>query len=461
VKEAVKIIECLYEENISAYLCGGYVRDGLINLGMFKNKPIKDIDIAVDEEPERVMEVLSRCKYKLIPTGLKHGTFTVVIPFEKENLQIEITTFRSDSNCDGRHADVIYTSSLDEDAKRRDFTVNALYVSRNGQVIDTVGGIQHINNRKLMFVGDAKSRIEEDYLRVLRMFRFIGQLNFKVSRKQMELACSYKHQVLQKISKERIRGETVKILSNKLDNNTLKPIFWVFPILKRLGGLYQNNKYHKNKSVLSHTIKGLNRINTPEPTLKLAFLFHDIGKLRCWQVKDEVVHNYGHEVESCNILKETDFFGFYLSNKEKDVILWLIKYHMARHSFTKKMCRKLLKSCVDELGSDEYMNLLVGMFCADISDRSSYGELIRKESEWNNLIEEVKKETPFIESPLSGNKIIDLMSLYGVTDKRLVGKIKKDLENEVIEGTLTCWDTEKAKNVAINKIMEYKNEIER
>lgn len=148
-----------------AYLVGGAVRNAVLG------EAIGDLDLATDATPEQMAQLAKSAGMKAIPTGIDHGTMTLVasgVPFE-------ITTFRRDVETDGRHATVAFTSDIQEDARRRDFTMNALYASADGEVIDPLGGLADALARRVRFIEDAGQRIREDFLRILRFFRFHAQ----------------------------------------------------------------------------------------------------------------------------------------------------------------------------------------------------------------------------------------------------------------------------------------------
>ena len=145
-----------------ALAVGGCVRDALLG------QAVGDIDLATDARPERVVALAEAAGLKPVPTGLSHGTVTVV----SDGVPHEVTTFRRDEATDGRHAVVAFTGEVAEDAARRDFTVNALYADARGSVIDPLGGLADLHARHVRFIGDASARIAEDYLRILRFFRF-------------------------------------------------------------------------------------------------------------------------------------------------------------------------------------------------------------------------------------------------------------------------------------------------
>lgn len=187
-----------------ALVVGGAVRNAL--LGM----PVEDIDIATDARPERVVDLARAAGLKPVPTGIEHGTVTVVA----EGRGYEVTTFRRDVETDGRRAVVAFSDRIEEDAARRDFTMNALYAAPSGEVLDPVGGLPDLAARRLRFVGDPDCRIAEDYLRILRFFRFHAWYGRPGAADPAALAaCARGAEGLARISRERIGAEMRKLLS--------------------------------------------------------------------------------------------------------------------------------------------------------------------------------------------------------------------------------------------------------
>lgn len=158
----VRVFDALEEAGHRAWFVGGAVRDAALG------RPVRDIDIATDARPEAVVAAVEAAGLRAVPTGIEHGTVTVV----SGGLGHEVTTLRRDVATDGRRAVVAYTDRLEDDAARRDFTINALYADREGRVIDPVGGLADLDPVRICFVGEAEARIREDYLRILRFFRF-------------------------------------------------------------------------------------------------------------------------------------------------------------------------------------------------------------------------------------------------------------------------------------------------
>ena len=188
-----------------AYAVGGCVRNALMNVA------VTDVDIATDATPETVQDLAEAAGLKPVPTGFEHGTITVV----SGGTGYEVTTFRADTETDGRHAIVRFSTDMAEDAARRDFTMNALYAEADGTVIDPLGGLPDLTDRRVRFIGDANARITEDYLRILRFFRFAAwygdpELGFDA---EALAAIAANIDGLAGLSRERIGGEMIKLLS--------------------------------------------------------------------------------------------------------------------------------------------------------------------------------------------------------------------------------------------------------
>ena len=202
--ETQTVLAMLTQAGHQAYLVGGCVRNALLGVD------ISDIDMATDALPERVTELAERAGLRVIPTGLAHGTVTVVA----RGIPHEITTFRKDIATDGRHAAVRFSGKLEDDANRRDFTMNALYADANGAVFDPVCGLPDIRIRRVRFIGDSNERIAEDYLRILRFFRFHASYGDPSAGIDPEglAACAAGAGGLDQLSGERIGGEMRKLL---------------------------------------------------------------------------------------------------------------------------------------------------------------------------------------------------------------------------------------------------------
>ena len=191
---------------VGARFVGGVVRNTLMG------EPVSDIDIAIAETPERAQALLEAKGIKVVPTGIEHGTITAVMP----SRHYEITTLRVDVKTDGRRAEVAFTEDWVEDARRRDFTINALYADADGTVHDPLGtGLEDIKLRRVRFIGDANARIAEDYLRVLRFFRFHAWYGTGEPDTEGLKACANAREGLRQLSGERVHDELLKITAEK------------------------------------------------------------------------------------------------------------------------------------------------------------------------------------------------------------------------------------------------------
>ncbi|MDF0607670.1 CCA tRNA nucleotidyltransferase [Wolbachia endosymbiont of Onchocerca gibsoni] len=210
--ETSLIISAIEEFGGEIRLVGGCVRDSILQ------RNVHDIDLATNLFPGQVIEALKLRNIKAIPTGLKHGTVTAIL----NKRSFETTTLRCDIECDGRHAKVEFTNDWKADASRRDFTFNALYADKYGHIYDYFGGIQDLKARRLNFVGDAEGRIKEDYLRILRVFRFHAKICVGDLSDEILDVCKKHSHMIQNLSGERIREEMFKLLECDNPVMTLK-----------------------------------------------------------------------------------------------------------------------------------------------------------------------------------------------------------------------------------------------
>ena len=235
-----KLQEGIPEDKVAARFVGGCVRKYL------SNEKIDDIDIATILTTDQIKEKLKDTNFKIIDSGVKHGTVTIV----SENHKLELTTLRKDVKTDGRHAEVEFTDDWKQDSERRDFTINAIYLDINGKIFDPQMGTTDLKNKNIKFIGDPQKRIEEDYLRIIRFIRFKIMYDNII---EPSTSDTIKQNLdgIKKISKERILIELTKILGLKNflkinQSNNLTEIFsMIFPEflylnrLERLKKVYQ------------------------------------------------------------------------------------------------------------------------------------------------------------------------------------------------------------------------------
>ena len=233
------------------FLVGGYVRDWLLGI------TCHDFDMATALLPEESIPLLKKAGYRIIPTGLAHGTITVLLPDKRT---IELTTFRKDTRTDGRRATVCFDADIKTDALRRDFTINALYMTPAGQILDFTDGQTDLIRGKIRFIGNAEKRISEDYLRILRFFRFYGRFGKGKPNKEALNACQKHKKGLNFLSTERKKEELFKILSLPHPGKVLT-------LMKQTGVLDELIFTHSD----FYELNGL----PPNPLLRLWFLCRD------------------------------------------------------------------------------------------------------------------------------------------------------------------------------------------
>ncbi len=199
------VCKMLEDAGHQAWFVGGCVRNALIDA------PVSDLDVSTDAHPEKVIELANGAGLKPVPTGIDHGTITVV----SDGMPIEVTTFRRDVATDGRRAVVAFADTMEDDARRRDFTMNAIYCDIRGQVADPLNGLPDLHARHVRFIEDPATRIKEDYLRILRFFRFYAWYGDPAGGIDADglAACAMYADGIDGLSSERITAEMIKLLS--------------------------------------------------------------------------------------------------------------------------------------------------------------------------------------------------------------------------------------------------------
>ncbi|MBI3891641.1 MAG: CCA tRNA nucleotidyltransferase [Candidatus Wallbacteria bacterium] len=429
MRGALHILATLRAAGFQAYVVGGSVRDRELGL-----EP-QDHDIATDATPDRVLALFP----KVIPTGVKHGTVTVIV----EGVPYEVTTFRRDVECHGRHATVEHTTSLQEDLSRRDFTVNAMACDpETGQVIDPFGGREDLTRRVIRCVGDPPARFEEDHLRVLRAIRFAAQLDFEIEPATWA-ALLEKAPLLERISQERIAHELWGVLAGRavwhgvrlLDQAGI--LARLLPELAATRGVTQPPRYH-HLDVFEHTMLALQHAqdSTPDPVTRLAVLLHDIGKPATRSTDHEAIHFHGHEEVGARLvpdlvarLRLAASSRIHLDTKElTDRLQKLIRLHL-RPSQLHGAKGGALRRFVREAGLllDE---LLLVVLCDRLAHREPDIEAL------DRLKRDIAALGPAshihqLRSPLSGHEI---MRLLGLQPGKALGEAKDALVDAIVSG---------------------------
>ncbi len=316
--EAFQVLKNLKTNGYESYFVGGAIRDLLLG------RQPKDFDICTAATPDQVKEIFK----KVIDTGLKFGTVTVLVM----NRSIEVTTFRKSADfINGERRGVVgFGDSPEEDVKARDFTINSLLFDGD-KVIDLVGGLADLSERKLRAIGVPVERFNEDALRMMRGIRHSCQLEFNIEDNTLQAICHCAG-LIQKISQERVRDELVKILISELPSTGVRllqetgMLKFLIPELDACSKFEQRNSYH-NKDVFEHILAVLE--NTPNDlVLRLAALFHDIAKPCTLSIDDKGVgHFYNHNIVgqkmSQQIMRTLKF-----DNKTTQSVGILIREHM-------------------------------------------------------------------------------------------------------------------------------------
>lgn len=303
------------------YIVGGAIRDYLLGL---ENG---DFDFTTDAEPSEVKALFSH----VIPTGIDHGTVTVI--FEKQ--MFEVTTFRSEGiYLDGRHpSSVTFIRNLEEDLKRRDFTINAFAADcTTGAIIDLNNGLKDLREKTIRAIGDPQKRFEEDALRIFRACRIASKLNFIIEENTLSAMKSEKEN-LRNVSAERIREELFKLVGSDHPSVGLGymhhsgVLATLLPALAKGDGIKQGGMHHQD--VLQHNIAACQAAsdrNFPLP-VRLAALFHDIGKTEVIKKGEGRNTFHAHEVVSA---KEAKAIMRYLkaSNEQVRIVTHLVREHM-------------------------------------------------------------------------------------------------------------------------------------
>lgn len=292
----IKAIEILEAAGFEAYCVGGCVRDSMLG------KDPDDWDICTSATPDEMKQVFS--EYRTVETGIKHGTLTVII----DRNAMEITTYRTESEYSyhRRPTDVTFIRDLSGDLARRDFTINAMCCDKHGMITDKFGGTVDMEAKVIRCVGDPEERFEEDALRILRALRFASVLDFEIESETAKALMDKRH-LLEYISGERIYAELKKLLCGRAVTRVLteyKEVFAaIMPEIEPCFGFEQHNVHHCY-DVWTHIAVSVGQCRQ-NPRLRLAMLFHDIGKPATARFdEDGTGHFKGHPIRSAEMLTE-------------------------------------------------------------------------------------------------------------------------------------------------------------
>lgn len=418
-RKVTAIIENLTMHGFEAYAVGGCVRDSVL-----AKKP-NDWDITTSARPEQIKKLFRRT----VDTGIEHGTVTVLLGRES----FEVTTYRVDGAYeDNRHPkEVTFTANLEEDLKRRDFTINAMAYNDEQRLVDPFGGMKDLNRHLIRCVGDPKERFSEDALRILRAVRFSAQLSFPIEEETAdairELAPN-----LANISAERIQAELLKMLVSDhperiMDAYELGITEVILPEWDAMVGVAQNTPHHVY-DVAEHTIQAMKNVKN-DKILRLVMLFHDMGKPMMKTTDDEGRDHFkGHALISeeiaRNVLKRLKF-----DNETIKMVTRLVCYHDYRIEATPKNVRRAM----NRIGVDLFPYYLA-VRLADVKAQSPYRrrEKIENIIAMREIYQQVLLEGECVTLRDLAVNGVDLMKL-GMKPGREIGSMLNELLEWVID----------------------------
>ena len=418
-QSAQTLLNELNQKGFESFVVGGCVRDMLMGI------PPHDYDITTSATPDEVKRIFQN--YRVIETGLKHGTVTVLLDGEP----FEITTYRIESSyTDSRHPDGIrFTRSLTEDLARRDFTVNAIAYNPCVGIVDPFDGRSDIENKILRCVGVPYERFSEDALRILRLLRFASSLGFQIEASTAEAAFRLKEKLLY-ISAERTQIELCKILcgqgAGKIITEYIDILSVVIPELLPLKQFDQHNPHHIY-DILTHTAVTVDSI-TAEKALRLAALFHDIGKPSVFSLDENGIgHFYSHASVGYQMTEDI-LSRLKFDNITKNNVVRLVKWHDAQIEANEKSVKRAL----GKMTPDFFFMLLALKRADNLAQNPTYSH----RQEYYNSLESIAKDIlarqacfSLKDLAINGN---DLLSI-GIRPGKSMGLLLKQLLEEVIQ----------------------------
>ena len=426
IPEYVKtLMSILEDEGFSAYPVGGCVRDGLMG------QTPADWDVCTAARPEQMQVVFSAAGYRLIETGIKHGTVTVLTA----DGPVEVTTFRRDGNYrDNRHPDqVAFVPCLEEDLARRDFTVNAMALGPDGEVIDLYGGQADLARGLIRCVGDPDTRFGEDALRIMRALRFASKLDFAVEEATAQSVLKNRA-LLKNVTPERSFAELKGLLAGPGAGQVLRAfgpvIFQIIPELAAQEGFDQKSPNHIH-DIWTHTTMAVDAI-APDPVLRLTMLLHDVGKPAMYFTDEAGVgHFYGHAKKGMEMADDI-LRRLRCDNATRKAVTCYIKFHDIEPPQTPKSMGRFLA----RLG-EETVRRLIQCWRADSYDRGeavrlrNYAIIDRSEQVMEEML--AKAACFSLRDMAVGGE--DILAL-GVEKGPAVGRVLQELFRLVTEGEL-------------------------
>ena len=416
----ITFLQKMEDAGHEAYIVGGCVRD------MLMGKVPHDWDVTTSARPEQVLALFPGYA---VPTGLKHGTVTVLW----QDLSLEVTTFRTETAYrDHRHPDAVaFADTLQEDLSRRDFTVNAMAMDCRGRLTDLFGGRYDLARGLLRCVGDPEQRFAEDALRIMRCLRFAATLGFSID-SATESAIFTRKEDLSFVSAERLRDELCKLLCGA----DIAPILLRYPAvfgtflpeILPCVGFDQRNRHHIY-DVWEHIVRSVEAV-PPTMVLRLAMLLHDIGKPACFTADDEGVgHFYGHAAKSAE-MAEAVCQRLRFDKETARRVVTLVRWHDREVLCTPAAVKRALR----RLGEEDFRNLAQIKRADNLAQHPDYRGRLREIDAVMTLAEQVlHADACFSLKQLAVNGH-DMMALGWQGEA--IGQMLETLLNAVIEGDL-------------------------
>ncbi|SFI07734.1 tRNA nucleotidyltransferase (CCA-adding enzyme) [Pseudobutyrivibrio sp. OR37] len=414
-----KIINILESNGHEAYAVGGCVRDCILG------KIPHDWDITTSALPEQVKSLFDRT----FDTGIEHGTVTVLM----HGVGYEVTTYRVDGKYeDGRHPkEVTFTASLEEDLKRRDFTINAMAYNESNGLVDLFGGKEDLEAGIIRAVGNPTERFTEDALRMLRALRFSAQLGFEIEPATYQAICKLAP-TLDRISAERIQVEMVKLVTSdhperirEVYNTGLSKVF--FPELNVMMECPQNNKHHMY-TVGEHAVKAM-CLSPADKAIRLTMLLHDVAKPACKTTDEKGQDHFKlHPVKGAEMAR-TVLRRLKFDNDTIDRVCNLVKNHDDRPEINERNVRRM----IIRVGQDNFDDLLA-VKRADCLAQSMYHR--EEKLAYIDELEQVYRQVisagdclKIKDLKINGKDLLDM----GVPQGQKIGEILKALFDEVVD----------------------------
>jgi poly(A) polymerase len=419
-EKALAIVKRLRDEKYQAFLAGGCVRDELLG------KVPKDYDIATDAQPSDVQRIFSQT----IPIGTQFGVVLVVL----EGESFAVTTFRFDGPyLDGRHPSHVRFGSMEEDIRRRDFTINGmLYDTYEKRVIDLVGGEKDLKRGLVRAIGEPRQRFEEDRLRMVRAIRFAAGLRFNIEENTLR-AIQGQAPTITQVAWERIGEETTRVLTEGgarrgfelLDATGLLGV--LLPEVVALKGVEQSPEYHPEGDVFTHTLGLLGHLTAPTETLAYGCLLHDIAKAPCFERRGEKITFYNHTEKGAEMALEI-LKRLKRSRADWERVAFLVKNHL-RYTQAPKMRLSTLKRFLREDAIEELLEL------CRIDALSANGDL-QYYNFCKQKLAEFKEEEIHPEPLLKGKDLISM----GFSPGPIFQEILKQIEEGQLNGEIITKD---------------------